>query len=179
MCSKYLPLAVEDPSNDEARSQTMLAAAMAGVGFGNSGVHLCHGMSYPASGMVRGYVPPGYKVTKAMLPHGMSVVLHAPAVFKFTAQADPERHLQCAHIMGANISKASKEDAGPILVDQIRSLMKRLKVPNGLKAVGFTNDDIPALVKGTLPQHRVTKLSPRPVGEAELAALFADAMTAY
>ena len=57
--------------------------------------------------------------------------------------------------------------------------MKRLKVPNGLKEVGFTRDDIPALVKGTLPQHRVTKLAPRPVGEEELAALFEDSMEVY
>lgn len=59
-----------------------------------------------------------------------------------------------------------------VLVDQIRKMMKRLHIPNGLEAVGFTKADIPELVKGTLPQHRVTKLSPRPVGEPELAMLF-------
>jgi len=49
-------------------------------------------------------------------------------------------------------------------------------MPNGLSGIGFTRDDIPRLVKGTLPQHRVIKLSPRPVGEEELIRIFEDAM---
>jgi hydroxyacid-oxoacid transhydrogenase len=57
--------------------------------------------------------------------------------------------------------------------------MKQMEMPNGLRAVGFTRDDIPALVAGTLPQHRVTKLSPRPAAEADLAAMFEDAMKAW
>jgi hydroxyacid-oxoacid transhydrogenase len=52
-------------------------------------------------------------------------------------------------------------------------------VPNGLRAVGYTSADIPMLVEGTLPQHRVTKLSPRPAGPEELAALFENAMVAW
>ena len=54
--------------------------------------------------------------------------------------------------------------------------MQLLEVPNGLSAVGYSREDIPALVRGTLPQHRVTKLSPRPAGEEELAQLFEDAL---
>ena len=54
--------------------------------------------------------------------------------------------------------------------------MQDLQIPNGLSAVGYTKDDIPKLVEGTLPQHRVIKLSPRPVGAEDLTQLFADAM---
>jgi hydroxyacid-oxoacid transhydrogenase len=57
--------------------------------------------------------------------------------------------------------------------------MQRLKTPNGLAALGYTSSDIPALVEGTLPQHRVTKLSPRPAGPDELARLFEGAMRAW
>ena len=57
--------------------------------------------------------------------------------------------------------------------------MKRLEMPNGLSAIGFTEGDVPALVEGTLPQHRVTKLSPRPASEADLAALFTESLTAW
>ncbi len=179
MVAEFLPRAVEDPGDDVARSQMILASAYAGIGFGNAGVHLPHGMSYPVSGMVRTYRPSGYEVDHALVPHGMSVILNAPAVFRFTAIASPERHLRAAEILGANIARASADDAGKILSDQIICLMQRLKVPNGLRAIGYTADDIPALVKGTLPQHRVTKLSPRPAGEEELARLFEDAMEAW
>ena len=55
-------------------------------------------------------------------------------------------------------------------------IFKRFNIPKGLKDVGFSEADIPKRVEGTLPQHRVTKLSPRPAGEKELAALFRDAM---
>ena len=54
--------------------------------------------------------------------------------------------------------------------------MKRLNIPNGLSAIGYSREDIPQLVEGTLPQHRVIKLSPRPVGPEELTLIFEDAM---
>jgi hydroxyacid-oxoacid transhydrogenase len=74
------------------------------------------------------------------------------------------------------VSRARDEDAGKILADRITWFMQRLNTPNGLSALGYSSSDIPALVEGTLPQHRVTKLSPRPAGPAELAVLFEEAM---
>ena len=175
----YLVRAFDDPSDDEARAQMILAASYAGMGFGNAGVHLPHGMSYPVSGHVRDYRAPGYATDHALVPHGMSVILNAPAVFRFTASANPARHLQAAAALGASVAGVREADAGQVLADRITWFMQRLQVPNGLRAVGYSESDIPALVEGTLPQHRVTKLSPRPAGADELAALFADAMTAW
>ncbi len=176
MVSEYLPRAVEDSGDDEARGMMLLAAAFAGMGFGNAGVHLPHGMSYPVSGMARSYRPPGYAVDHAMVPHGTSVILNAPAVFRFTAPACPQRHLEAAAALGADVRHADLDDAGAILSDRIIEFMQQLDIPNGLSAVGYTIADVPDLVAGTLPQHRVTKLSPRPAGEAELTSMFKDAM---
>ncbi len=177
--AEYLPRAAEDPSDDEARAQMLLAASYAGVGFGNAGVHLPHGMSYPVSGLVRDFRPPGYCVDHPMVPHGISVILNAPAVFRFTASACPERHLQAAAILGIDTAGKSLADAGKILSDRIVSFMQRLKVPNGLSALGYTSEDIPGLVEGTLPQHRVTKLSPRPASKEDLAQIFEEALVAW
>lgn len=176
MVAEFLPRAVENPDDDEARGMMMLAASYAGIGFGNAGVHLAHGMSYPVSGMVKDYKPEGYKVNYPIIPHGISVVLNAPAVFRFTGPAWPQRHLIAAEALGVDISGARPEDAGRILADRIIEFMQRLGIPNGLCAVGYTKEDIPALAKGTLPQHRVTKLSPKEATEEDLHKLFEDAM---
>ena len=179
MISRYLVRVIEDPSDDEARGEVMLAATYAGIGFGNGGVHLAHGMSYPVSGMVRDYVPEGYPPGHPLVPHGMAVVLNAPAVFRFTASASPERHLQAAGLMGKDIAGASPEDAGEILADAIVEIMRKVGMPNGLSAVGYGPDDVDKLVEGTLPQHRVTKLSPRPVSPEDLKQLFLDSLTLW
>jgi len=179
MVAQYLVRAVDDPSDDVARANMLLASSYAGVGFGNAGVHLPHGMSYPVSGNVKSYRAPGYVTDHPLVPHGISVILNAPAVFRFTASANPARHLQAAEALGADVAGARAEDAGKILADRLTWFMQRLNTPNGLRAIGYSSSDIPALVEGTLPQHRVTKLSPRPAGPDELAALFEDAMVGW
>jgi hydroxyacid-oxoacid transhydrogenase len=179
MVSQNMMRAIENPADEEARGQMLLGASFAGIGFGNAGVHLVHGMSYPVSGMVRDYVPQGYTSDHAIIPHGMAVVLNAPAVFRFTASADPARHLYGAQLMGVDVSDAGPKDAGEVLASAITDLMRRSGVPNGLSAVGYGPADVPELAAGTMPQHRVTKLCPRPFDQEELEQLFLDAMTCW
>ena len=176
LCAAYIRRAVADSSDDEARGAMLLASSYAGIGFGNAGVHLPHGMSYPVAGLIRDWRAPGYNSDHAIVPHGISVILNAPAVFRFTACANPERHLRAAQVLGADIERARPEDAGRILSDRLISLMRDLRIPNGLGELGYTNSDIPALVDGTFPQHRVTKLSPRPASREDLARLFEESM---
>lgn len=179
LVSRFLVRAVDDPADDEARANLLLAASYAGVGFGNAGVHLPHAMSYPVAGRVADYRSPGYHVDHPLVPHGLSVILNAPAVFRFTATASPDRHLVAASALGVDTAHTRQEDAGPVLADRITWFMQRLDVPNGLRGVGYTTADIPDLVEGTLLQHRLTILSPRPAGPDDLAAMFEDAMVAW
>jgi len=176
MISQNLVRVIEDPSDIEARGEVLLAATYAGIGFGNGGVHLAHGMSYPVSGMVRDYVPDDYPPGEPLVPHGMAVVLNAPAVFKFTASANPELHLYAAKLMGKDISDAKPEDAGNILASAVVELMQKVGMPNGLSALGYGPQDVDKMVAATLPQHRVTKISPRPAGAEDLKQLFLDSM---
>ena len=179
MIARSLVRAIEDPSDEEARGRMLLAASFAGIGFGNAGVHLPHGMSYPVSGMVRDYVPEGYPPGHPIVPHGMAVALHAPAVFRFTGPANPELHLYAAGLMGAETSGVPPENAGEVLAKAIADLMHRVGMPNGLAAVGFGPGDVDKLVAATLPQHRVTKLSPRPVDAEALKQLFLNSLTCW
>lgn len=179
MSAKFLKRATFDPEDYEARSSMHLASAYAGVGFGNAGCHLCHGMSYPISGMVKSYVEKGYDPKVPLIPHGLSVSVSSPSVFLFTAPALPERHLTAAEALGVDIRNAKREDAGKILADKLREILSGLKFPDGLQALGYTSDDIPAMVKGTMPQHRLVKLSPREVNEEDMAKLFESSMKLY
>ena len=81
--------------------------------------------------------------------------------------------------MGVDVSNANPEDAGEILATALTDLMRQAGLPNGLSAVGFGPEDVPELVAGTMPQHRVTKLCPRPFDEGDLAQLFLNSMTLW
>ncbi|MCA9122583.1 MAG: iron-containing alcohol dehydrogenase [Planctomycetaceae bacterium] len=177
--NESLVRAFRDSSDDEARGQMLLAAAIAGIGFGNAGVHLPHAMSYPVAGMVRNFRPTGYDVDHALVPHGISVILHTPAVARFTAPTSPSRHLRAAQALGADTTDVSPDDAGEVLAGRVVELMKILEMPNGLNAVGYSNEDIPALVSGTLQQQRITQLSPIEARESELRDLFQQSMTLW
>ena len=180
---KYLPRAVRDPEDHEAQSEMLLAATLAGVGFGNAGVHLCHGMSYPISGQNPGYKHAGYVTSSPIIPHGVSVAVTAPSVFKFTGASNPERHLAAAEAFGVDVSQVKRESAGEVLGEAVAAFLVELgDQPRGLRALGFKEGDVDGLVEGTLPQRRVLMLAPglsEEVGEEreQLRELFEEAMT--
>jgi hydroxyacid-oxoacid transhydrogenase len=179
MGAANLARVLDDPGDDEARGAMLLAATFAGIGFGNAGTHLAHAMSYAVSGMVKDYVAEGYPPGRPLIPHGMSVVLSAPAVFRFTATADPERHRAAAGLMGLDSAAAGADPVGDLLADALIALMQKAGMPNGLTAVGYGPQDVDQLVAGTLPQHSVTMLSPRPASAEDLRRLFLESMTLW
>jgi hydroxyacid-oxoacid transhydrogenase len=182
---KYLPRAVRDPDDAEAQSQMLLAATLAGVGFGNAGVHLCHGMSYPISSQNPArYHHPGYVVPDPIIPHGVSVAVTAPAVFRFTGPSNPDRHLAAAEVFGVDIANVKSESAGEVLSEALSEFLVKLgDQPRGLKTLGFGEGDIDELVEGTIPQRRVLMLAPNLAleeeaerGREQLRGLFLDSM---
>lgn len=217
-CARYLPRMVADPCGDEeARSKMCLASSSAGLGFGNAGVHLCHGMSYAVASQVKeGYWTEGYMKPQqlasggifgdekhGLVAHGLSVSINAPSVFRFTGMPgkilDPaaeeysrDRHVECAIILanarvqrqnGSGSSttvlseKAMRDQPGEALANELLELMRLLQIPVGIRCLGYDESDVEDLAKGTLPQHRVTKLSPRqPVEMDELKMLFTEAL---
>jgi alcohol dehydrogenase class IV len=176
LLGQYLLRAVADASDHEARDQVMYAATLAGIAFGNSGVHVPHGMAYSVAGLVRDFQPEGYPKHEPMVPHGMSVIVNAPSVFRFTACACPERHLHGAACLGADIRDAKPEDAGEILAAKLIQLMQATGIPNGVGGVGYAEADVADLTRGAWAQQRLLTNAPRPVSEADLSQLYHDAM---
>lgn len=173
---KYLVRATRERDDVEARTEMMYAGTLAGIAFGGAGCHIPHGMSYAVAGLVREYRPADYPQEKAMVPHGMAVILNAPAVYRWTACGCPDRHLHGAECLGADVRGATPDDAGEIVAKRIIEMMKDTLFPNGLAAIGFGANDSGALAEGAYPQQRLLANSPRPVSKDDLGQLFRDAL---
>jgi alcohol dehydrogenase class IV len=173
---RYLRGAVLNGLDLEARVHLALAANYAGIGFGNAGVHIPHAVAYPIAGLVRDYVPAGYRTRHPLVPHGMSVILTAPAAFRFTHASAPERHLRAAALLGAPVAGLGPAEQREALPRALESLMRDIGIPSGLRAIGYTEADVPALVEGTLRQPRLLAGAPRPVGAPELDGILRQAM---
>jgi len=173
---RYLVRGVNDATDRAARTQLMWAATLAGIAFGNAGCHAPHGMSYSVSGMVKSFRPEGYPPDDPIVPHGMSVIVNAPSVFRFTAPACPDRHLEAAVWLGAEARGAAPGDADEVLAGELISLMKATEMPNGIGGVGYGAEDIPQLTAGAFPQKRLLDNAPKAIAKHDLAALYKDAL---
>jgi hydroxyacid-oxoacid transhydrogenase len=172
----YLERAVNDAADTKAREQMMWAATLAGIAFGNAGVHAPHGMAYAVAGLVREFRPSGYPPDEPLVPHGMAVIVNAPSVFRFTAEASPERHLEGARLLGADTQGADATDAGEVLANELIRIMRAVGMPNGLSGVGYTDEDVAILTEGAQPQQRLLQNAPREMTKPVLAELFRKAM---
>ncbi len=171
---KYLRRAVADPDDVEARGYMMLGATMAGVGFGSAGVHIPHSIAYPVAGLKHEYQPPGYPTDHPFVPHGHSVIVSAPASFRFTYEAMPERHHHVAELLLGEVIP----DAGPdTLPDVLRALMQDVGAPRGIAEFGYTENDVPALVEGALKQQRLLVIAPREPSADDLRHIINASMT--
>jgi len=176
---EFLPKVVRDGQDREARTQMMLATIYAGMGFANAGVHLPHALGYPIAGNVRGFHPPDYPQKKALVPHGMSTALGAPASFQFTSAAKPERHKRIAEWMGVQTRGSGADAAGNALRDAFIDFMQSIGLPNGLQAVGYTSNDIPSLTEGTLKQKRLIGLSPQTVTQSAVEKILENSLAIW
>ena len=159
--------AVRDGSDAEAREQMALAATFAGLGFGNAGVHVPHACAYPIAGRVRDYRPEGYPADEPIVPHGMAVVMTAPAAFALLHDAAPERHRRAAELLGGT---------GEPLPEVLRGLMRDVGLPSGLAELGFGRADVDDLVDGALKQQRLLATAPVDVTAEDLATVFGESL---
>jgi hydroxyacid-oxoacid transhydrogenase len=166
--------AVRDGDDLAARTEVAMAATFAGLGFGNAGVHIPHANAYPIAGQVRDFRPEGYDADHAMVPHGMAVSLTAPAAFRFTFDAAPERHIHAAELLDP--TAARPDDPAEFLPQVLASIMRDVGIPSGIGAVGFGEGDVDSLVEGTMKQQRLLATAPLTVTEEAVATILTESV---
>lgn len=177
LLSWALPAAVRDGEDLKAREAMALAATFAGLGFGNAGVHIPHANAYPIAGQVRDFHPDGYPGEEPMVPHGMAVSLTAPAAFRFTFDAAPDRHLRVARLLAPDFEWPGDfaDHLPAVLID----LMRQIGIPDGIGAVGYEESDVDSLVEGTLKQQRLLATAPREASADDLSGILRESVSLW
>jgi alcohol dehydrogenase class IV len=175
--AEYLDRGVNDATDLEARDQLMWGASLAGMAFGNSGTHLGHALSYGVTHLMHDITTDGYAVPSPFVPHGISVAVSAPSIFRYTAAAAPERHFEAAQYLQADLQGATPGDSGEALAKRLIELMRKTGVPNGLSGVGFGPADVPALAASSARQVRAIANSPRETNLVDIENIYAAAIS--
>jgi alcohol dehydrogenase class IV len=169
--------AVAHGDDVHAREEMAMAATVAGMGFGNAGVHIPHANAYPIAGRVKDFHPEDYPADHPMIPHGMSVSLTAPEAFRFTFDASPDRHRHAAQLLDPHAEEP--DDAAEFLPAVLTALMRDIGIPDGIGAVGYGEGDIGDLVEGTLKQQRLLATAPKQVTGEDLEGIFRRSITLW
>lgn len=175
--ARYFVRGVNDSGDQEARDKLMWGASLAGIAFGNSGTHLPHAMSYGVTHLMPDVSTEGYPVAAPFIPHGISVIVNAPSIFRFTAAGAPERHLEAAAFLGADSAGATPDDAGEVLSSRLITLMRETHMPNGLEALGFKASQVEALTQSSIRQARAIANAPREANAVDIENLYKDALS--
>ena len=172
----YLVRGVSDASDHAARDYLMWGATLAGMAFGNSGTHLPHAMSYGITHLMNDITTGGYIEPSPFIPHGISVVVNAPAVFKFLAEGAPARHFEGAEFLGSDIKDAHETDSGEIIAKRIIQLMRETNLPNGISGVGFQETQVKALAESSMRQTRAIQNAPREANLVDMENIYRDSL---
>jgi len=175
--NQYLVRGVADASDTEARDKLMWGASLAGIAFGNTGTHLPHAMSYGVTHLMNDITTEGYPVKSPFVPHGISVVVNAPSIFRYTAEATPERHMEGATYLGADSKGAEIKDAGEVLANRLVQLMRKTDIPNGLSGVGFNESHVKALAESSIRQGRAIANAPRESNVVDMENMYSNAIS--
>ena len=173
---RYLERGVADADDREARDNLMWGATLAGLAFGNSGTHLPHALSYGVTHLMADIVTDGYAVPAPFVPHGISVIVNAPSIFRYTAEAEPERHLEGAGFLGADARGATPDEAGEVLAGRLVDLMRATGMPNGLSGVGFGERHVASLAESSSRQKRAIANAPRESNLVDLENMYRGAI---
>ncbi len=158
MIHKYLPIAVEEPTNPEGRNGMAVAQYVAGMAFSNVGLGVDHGMAHPLSALHD-------------VPHGVACAMLLPTVMRWNACAAADKYVDIAKALEVYREGMTREEAADAACAEIENLSRRVGIPAHLSELGITEADIPALADQAIADV-CTPGNPRPVTREDIVELY-------
>ncbi|MGM9709009.1 MAG: lactaldehyde reductase [Prevotella sp.] len=158
MIHRYLPIAVNEPTNPVGRDGMAVAQYVAGMAFSNVGLGVDHGMAHPLSALHD-------------VPHGVACAMLLPTVMRFNAPAALPKYVDIAKAVGVYKEGMTPEEAADAACTEIENLSKLVGIPAHLTELGITEKDIDALADQAIADV-CTPGNPRPVTREDIVALY-------
>ena len=158
MIHRYLPIAVNEPTNPVGRDGMAVAQYVAGMAFSNVGLGVDHGMAHPLSALHD-------------VPHGVACAMLLPTVMRFNAPAALPKYVDIAKAVGVYKEGMTPEEAADAACTEIENLSKLVGIPAHLSELGITEKDIDALADQAIADV-CTPGNPRPVTREDIVALY-------
>lgn len=158
MIHKYLPIAVNEPTNPVGRDGMAVAQYVAGMAFSNVGLGVDHGMAHPLSALHD-------------IPHGVACAMLLPTVMKFNAPAALPKYVDIAKALGVYKDGMTQQEAADAACAEIDNLSRLVGIPTNLSELGITEKDIDALADQAIVDV-CTPGNPREVTRDDIVALY-------
>lgn len=161
LIARWLPAAVENGADTEAREGMAVAQYIAGMGFSNVGLGLVHGMAHPLGAFYD-------------IPHGVANALLLPYVMQYNMESSLVKFGDVARAMGVDTAGMGTRQAAQAAVDAVRTLAVRVGIPQRLSSLGVREEDLPRLAASALADV-CTPGNPRDTSAEEILALYREA----
>jgi len=163
LCARFLPRAVLNPNDAEAREAMSRASLYGGLCLGPVNTAAVHALAYPLGGEFH-------------LPHGLSNAVLLPAVFRFNAEASPERHADVARALGAAAQPTTLATALAGAV-QLEQLTRDCGIDTNLTHHGIDRSTVPHLAAAAITVQRLLRNNPRDITQSDAEAIYAQCFT--
>ncbi len=158
LVGQWLPTAVDDGANLEARAQLLLGSHLAGVAFGIAGLGMCHALGHPLSAVLN-------------QAHGQTLTTMLPHVIDFNMPERTSRYAAVAEALGAASASDDEATNARAAIGAVQAMAERVGIARSISEMGGSSDHLPELVQQAMSD--VTMLAnPRPASGDDVRALY-------
>lgn len=164
LINDWLPTAVEDGSNMEAREQMTYAQLLAGMAFNNASLGYVHAMAHQLGGLYN-------------LPHGVCNAILLPHVCEFNLSSKIYHFEDIAIALDVDFDDLSSEEMAQKSIEAIKRLSKEVKIPANLKILGVKEEDLETMAKNAM-KDACSLTNPRTASLEDIVNIYKKALYA-